>query len=296
MFALREDLRFAFRVLAKKPAWTAAAILAFGLGIGFNTAMYSTADGLLFRPLGVPDEDRLVAIAPQEKGRTSLGESISVPDYLALKEHARGVEDITAWTSRDANLTGQGSPTRVSEYRVSASLFRALRVAPAAGNFFDESSETPGHDRVVVLSYPLWQTRFGADRSIVGRSIQLDGLSYTVLGIAPDRFRYPLTVELWTPLALSPAERTDNRHFFLGAFARLRPGVTMAQADAEAGSIAGIVARQYPAPRCPAVGAHFRRPHLQLHPPDAGFGRLPPAHRVRQRGQLAVRSLRGALA
>ena len=224
MFALREDLRFAFRVLAKKPAWTAAAILAFGLGIGFNTAMYSTADGLLFRPLGVPEEDRLVAIAPQEKGRTTLGDSISVPDYLALKEQARGVEDITAWTSWDANLTGQGSPTRVSGYRVSASLFRALRLAPAAGNYFDDSSEVPGHDRVVVLSYPLWQNRFGADRSIVGRSIELDGRAYTVLGIAPDKFRYPLTVELWTPLALSPAERRDNRHFFLGAFAQAAAG------------------------------------------------------------------------
>lgn len=246
MFALREDLRFAFRVLAKKPAWTAAAILAFGLGIGFNTAMYSTADGLLFRPLGVPDEDRLASLAPQEKGRSSLGESVSVPDYLALKERARGVEDVTAWTSWDTNLTGHGSPTRVSGYRVSASMFRALRLAPAAGNFFDDSSESPGHDRVVVLSYPLWQSRFGADPAIVGRTIQLDGQPYLVLGVAPDRFRYPLTVELWTPLALSANERQDNRHFFLGVFARLRPGVTIGQADAEAGSIAETVARQYP--------------------------------------------------
>jgi putative ABC transport system permease protein len=246
MFALREDLRFAFRVLAKKPAWTAAAIVAFGLGIGFNTAMYSTADGLLFRPLGVPQEDRLVSLAPQEKDRSFLGENVSVPDYLALKERARGVEDVTAWTSWDANLTGQGSPTRVSGYRVSASMFRALRLAPAAGNFFDDSAESPGHDRVVVLSYPLWESRFGADPAIVGRSIQLDGQPYLVLGVAPDRFRYPPTVELWTPLALSAAERQDNRHFFLGVFARLRPGVTIGQADADAGSIAETVARQYP--------------------------------------------------
>jgi predicted permease len=223
---LRQDVRYGVRTLRKTPGLTAVAALTLALGIGANTAIFSLVDGILFRALPFPVPDRLVASA--------MG-SYPKGAFAALREQASTM-DVAAYAEGDAyNLTGLGEAVRLTGTQVSAELFSVLGARPALGRTFRRGEDIAGQDRLVILSHRLWQQRFGANPAIVGRSVQLDGVSRLVVGVMPAEFRFPSPdTLLWVPLRHDPR---DTVAYWAGDFmpvvGRLRPNATIDQADAE---------------------------------------------------------------
>jgi putative ABC transport system permease protein len=233
------DIRFAFRTLAKTPAFAAISALTLGLGIGANTAIFSVVNSVLLSPLPYSEPERIVMVCNrwQRFEKTWL----SNPEYLDYRDQCSSFEEVAAWTTTNANLTGGHEPERVSVGVLTASLFPVLGVEPVLGRPFSEEEDLPGKDQVAVLSYGLWQRRFGGDPAVIGNTIELDGRSRTVLGIMPARFKLPLDfgedgpTDLWIPLAMDPGsvDRTERGSHYLYSAARLAPGASTEQATAE---------------------------------------------------------------
>lgn len=245
MRSVCQDLSYGLRILAKNPAFGAVSVFALALGIGANTAIYSVADVLLFRPLMLPDLDRLVVVAGTVPG-SSFAWQISPADLVDFREQNRTLDHVSAYVWWAANLTGDGEPERVQGFRVTSGFFNALAQAAARGRTLLPGEEEPGRERVVVLSYALWQRRFGADPNVVGRVIQVNGQGYEVVGVMPKDFRYPAPAELWAPLPMSPAYRGTRGAFDLYAIARLKPSATLGEANAELEAIARRLSEQHP--------------------------------------------------
>jgi putative ABC transport system permease protein len=253
---LGDDIRFGLRTIRKNPGFSSAAVLVLGLGIGANAAVFSFLDALFLRPFPFEGLDRLMTVweTHPQQGRqpdaahTGSGQRYAVApaDYLDWKEN-QAFERFAAFRYRELNLTGGDQPERVRAVLATAEFFPGLGVPPMLGRTIMEEDERPGHDAVVLLSHALWRDRFGSDPDVVGRTCALNGRAYTVVGVMPSDFDFPLGgVRLWLPLALSPAERVDRRTLSLQILARLRPGVTPAQARAEMGGIAARLAREHP--------------------------------------------------
>ncbi|HVG09413.1 MAG TPA: ABC transporter permease [Thermoanaerobaculia bacterium] len=241
-----QDLRYAFRQLAKSPGFTLIAILTLALGVGATTSIFSVVDGVLLRPLPFPDPDRLVRVYPlTEKGEPN---AISVLNFLDWRKQSRTIEAASLLNSGSVNLTGTGGePERLSGAWVSPEFFSVLKAPLLSGRGFAKGEDQPKAPNVVVLSSELWQRRFGGDRGLVGRTINLDGEPYTVIGIA-GRNRWPSIADLWLPFELSEnALDPDNRGaIYLSVVARLAPGVSLEKARAETSSIAAALAAEYP--------------------------------------------------
>ena len=246
---LLQDLRFAFRMLRKSPGFTAVAVLTLALGIGANTSIFSVVYAVLLKALPYPRPDRLVMVY----------ENVSLPSYQNSRNEVTPgnfsdwssqntvLENMAAYRNRSFNLTGTGKPLRVEGELVSANFFTTLQVVPALGRGFSETEDSPGASHVVVMSDGLWKSRFGSDPQILGQKLLLDGESYAVIGIAPPGFHFPdLDDQLWVPLALSPAERENRGSHNLDVFARLKPDVTLQQAQAEMSVIAKHLTELYP--------------------------------------------------
>ena len=247
MHAFFRDLRYAIRSLTRQPGFTAAVVITLALGIGANTAIFSVVNGVLLRPLPYPNDDRLTAIWTLfSNGQT---ETASVPDYIDWKAQGSSFAGMSAYANSNDNLAAPGGePERIPSSRVIADYFQTLGVTPAAGRFFVPDDFVFGSHRVVVLSYGLWQRRFGGDRSIVGRSITLNARPYTVVGVAPEGMRLPARAQLWSPYAVDPSAPPPNRRGdFLTVVGRLKPGVTIARAQAEMSGIAKRLETAYPA-------------------------------------------------
>src|SRR5437867_521848 len=183
------DLRFAFRQLLKNPGFTAVAVLTLALGIGANTAVFSVVNAVLLRPLPYPESDRLVQLS--EAGRDWSGGPISYPNFTDWKAQQTVFENVGLYRWVNYNLTGTGEPLRLSVGEMAADAFGALRVPPALGRTFTADEDKPGGPRVAVLSYALWQSRFGRDLAILNQSIALDGNAFTVVGVMPAGFEFP---------------------------------------------------------------------------------------------------------
>jgi putative ABC transport system permease protein len=242
-----QDLRFGVRMLMKSPGFTLIAVLTLALGIGANTALFSVINGVLLRPLAYHDPDRLVWLG-HKAAKPNQASAISPPTFVDYRNQCQSFENLTALMyGTGFNLTGDGEPERLQGRRVSANFFDTLGVAPALGRGFLAEEDAPERNRVVVLSHGLWQRRFGADQDIVGKALRLDGQSFTVVGIMPAAFRWQ-TDELWTPLALGPEIFTPRGRGseFLQAIARLKPQVTLQQAQAEVSGVAAQIVRQNP--------------------------------------------------
>src|ERR1700687_4433142 len=196
-------LRYALRMLFKNPGLAIVAILALGFGIGANTAIYSLADILLFRPLLLPDLDRVVTVIGTQKNNKKSFDQIAPADFLDFQRQTRTVDNLGAIVDATMNLTGDGEPERVSGARATAGFFRALGGQPFLGRTFFDSEERSGADRLVVLTYSLWSGRFASDPGILNRSIQLEGQAYRVIGVMPKDFRYRPQTDLWIPLPVS---------------------------------------------------------------------------------------------
>jgi putative ABC transport system permease protein len=241
-----KDIRFAIRGLIKRPGFTVVAVLTLALGIGANTAIFSVINGVLLRPLPFAEADKLVRV--YEK-RLKLGRQrnvASAPDFIDWRNQNRVFEDIAAYAPWSTNLTGGDEPMRLSGTVTSASLFSVLGVRPQLGRTFLAEEDQPNGNRVVMLSHGLWQRRFGSDPGVVGRSIVLNGASFTVVGVMPSGFEFPSKeTELWAPLGLDPSNQEGRGSHYLDVVARLKPGVTLQQAQSNMDAIAGELEKQY---------------------------------------------------
>ncbi len=246
METLWQDLRYGCRVLLRKPSYAAMAVIALGLGIGANTAIFSVVNAVLLRGLPFKDPDRLVWAQGASIQTGEQGGSISPPDFLDYRQQNRLFEHFAALMSLTYTLTGDGEPERVPAARVSADFFETLGVVPMKGRAFLPEEEQEGRNAVAVISHGLWQRRFGSEPDVIGKSLTLNGESYTVVGIMPAGFQFPREVDLWTPFPFRAPQTSVRRFHFLRVVGRLKPGVTLEQAQADITSIARQLEKQYP--------------------------------------------------
>ena len=251
MESIWQDVRYGFRMLIKKPSVTVIAVLALALGVGANTAIFSAVNAVLLRPLPFQDPERIVnvfAASPQNPdGRGEL----SYPDFLDYRARSQTLEYISAYQISGAVLAAGDESVRVTGADVSADLFPLLGVEPLHGRVFTADEERPGAPAVVVLSYEFWQSQYAGDQGIVGRTVKMGG-SRTVIGVMPPGFRFPLEtlnpMQYWMPMDQAGMARwaTQRGAVFLTAVARVKPGVTVGQANAEMASLAASLEAAYP--------------------------------------------------
>ncbi|HEX6717953.1 MAG TPA: ABC transporter permease [Pyrinomonadaceae bacterium] len=244
---LWQDIRYGGRMLLKNPGVTIIVIIALALGIGANTAIFSVVNAVLLRPLPYQESDRLVFL--NEKSPVLDEMSISYPNFTDWRAHNQTFEKMAVSNRASYNLTGAGEAERIITGQVSADLFSVLRVNALHGRVFTNDEDKPGGTPVVVLSYGLWQRRFGGQTSILNQPITLNGKSYTVIGVMPESYAYPSRVEMWVPvgqLSDQPGWQSRGNHPGLYGVARLKPGTTFEQADADMNNIAANLEKQYP--------------------------------------------------
>ena len=244
---LWQDIRYGARMLLKNPGVTIIVIIALALGIGANTAIFSVVNAVLIRPLPYDESERLVFL--NEKSPVLDEMSISYPNFLDWRTHNQTFEKIGVYNRASYNLTGTGEAERIVTGQVSADLFSVLRVNPLHGRVFTNDEDKPGGTPVVVLSYGLWQRRFGGQTSVLNQAITLNGKSYTVIGIMPESYAYPSRAEMYVPvgqLADQPGWQNRGNHPGLYGVARLKPGVTFEQADADMNNLGANLEKQYP--------------------------------------------------
>ncbi len=240
------DVRYAARMLKNSPGFALTAILTMALGIGATTAIFSVCDAMLWKPVPLPHLESLVMIHQAVPGEPNDWNDATPADLEDIRRENRSLENFASWWRRLANLSGSGEPERVLQTASTSNFFEVLGVQPARGRAFETGEDQPGREREVILSDGLWRRRFGANPAIVGQSIHVDDQGYTVVGVMPPSFDFPLATEIWTPLALTPAERSSRRSQTLESMGRLKPGRTVKQAAAEVDSIAARLEKTYP--------------------------------------------------
>src|SRR6266496_2474971 len=243
------DLKFALRQLLKNPGFTAVAVLTLALGIGANTAIFSVVNGVLLRPLPFAEAERLVWLGGWAGNDKEQG--VTPADFLDYRAQCQSFAHLAASVSETVpvNLTGSGEPERLQGALVTANYLDVFGVKPALGRTFLAGEDQEGRDRVVVLSHGLWVRRFGRDPSIINKAVTLDSQSFIVIGVMPSQFQYPSGAELWKPFGFpaSPESPFRSREFhMLRPVARLKAGVTLAQAQSEVGTIAERLQALYP--------------------------------------------------
>lgn len=245
---LTQDLRYALRMIRKRPVFAVVAVIALAFGIGANTAVFSVVNAILLRPFDFPEPDRLVSLRAADPRRPNVALMVTPADYFDWTRRCSSFESMSASTIHDYVLrTDGGDPESIRGVQVTTSFLTTLGATPAFGRPFRPGEDEPGHDQVVLLSDMLWRQRFAADRSVVGRTILLDGRRFLIIGVMPPGFEFPLpAAALWTPLALTPPEREDRRTQYLVAAARLRKGVSIAQARSELIVQAERLEREHP--------------------------------------------------
>jgi predicted permease len=247
------DLRFGTRMLRKNPGFTGVAVLTLALGIGANTAIFAVVNAVLLRPLPFKQPSRLLMLF---EGIPKLGfpkMGFSAPDFVLFERAQKSFDSVGVYQNRYFNISGGREPERLMAARISSSVFPMLGVEPMLGRTFTTGEDAPGQN-VVILSHGLWHRRFGADPGIVGRNLELNRQPYTVIGVMPKAFNFPLRgpqgsepAELWVPMAFTATELEGwGTNYMNGALARLRPGMTFEQASAEAESLSRSIGSNYP--------------------------------------------------
>ncbi len=229
------DLRYGLRGLRARPGFTAAALVTLTLGIGATTAIFSIVRAVLIEPLPYAAPDRLVMLWHNYASINLPKATLSVPANIEYRDHVAGFESVAVGTNWNANLTGAGEPERVQGMRVTGGFLRTLGVGVTRGRDFLPEEDRPGGEGVVILTDGLWKRRFGADPGIVGKPIDLNGQAHTVVGILPPGFSFLMPADLLKPIAFKPEEEAPSNHGFeyLIGLARLKPGVTFAQARSQ---------------------------------------------------------------
>lgn len=254
METIWQDLRYGIRMLLKAPSFSIVATIALALGIGANTAIFSVVNAVLLRPLPFPNADQLMMIWETDSKLGQVSGTASYPNFADWRDQNHVFERLSSYYNNDFIMTGRGDSARLQGTVVTADLFPLLGVAPAIGRVFLPAEDKP-NDRgpVVVLSQQLFQQRFNADPNVVGQSMVLNGRNYTIVGVMPSAFQFPIQnepVELWTTMSVDMEGKepfTDSRGaHYLSVIGRLKPGVSKEQAQAELTSISARLEQQYP--------------------------------------------------
>ena len=246
---MKQDFREALRFLAANPGFAAVVILTLGLAIGVNSTIFSVLNGVLLRPLEYDDPDRLVGLWESNEAQGLERSEVSAATYIDWRERTRTIQNIGLYRYRGFTLTNEGEAERVSSVDVSPVLFELLGVPPLIGRIFSDADERPGSERQVVLSHGAWTRRFGRDPAAVGRTLQLDAATHTIVGVMPADFRLPADdeeVEMWSPLTLDLGALVSRPHRMYHAIGRLAPGATIARAREDMALVAAGVARENP--------------------------------------------------
>ena len=246
MGTLIQDVKYGLRMLAKNPGYTGVAVLTLALGIGANTAIFSSINAMLLRPFSFQDLSRVVSVWETAPAQGLQHASAAPANFRDWTEQSRTLELLTAIHGWDSNLTGEGIADHLEGARVTPNFFRLAGSAPQLGRAFTAEDFKPGHGDVLILSHGFWQRRLGGNPNAVGRTLLLDSQKITVIGIMPADFDFPVGADAWAPLDLSAAAADRSNHY-LRVIGRLRPGVSQAQAQAELETIAAGLAAQYPA-------------------------------------------------
>lgn len=250
MRTLLEDVRYGLRLLRRSPGFTAAAVLTLALGIGVNVAIFGVVNVFLLTPLAYDAPDRVAFVFGWNQKTQQRRFSLPLADVEDLRRQSSSFQEMAAYAYQDANLTGDAErPERVQAYRVTGSTFRLLGVRPLHGRTLQPEDAAPNAPDVAVLSYGLWQRRFGGESSAVGRTLMLNGAAYTIAGVMPRSFEFPIfnfKGEVWTPFKTAPADLTRGSSPSVVAVARLKSGVSYDQADGEVQAIMARLAVDYP--------------------------------------------------
>ncbi len=252
---LGQELRYALRLLARSPGFAAVAILTLALGIGANTAIFSVIDAVLLRPLPYLHPDQLVEV------KNGPGFPLAGPDFLDFQSQNRTFAGMALYTfAQSYNLTGAGEPSYVSGVATEANFFSIMGANPFLGRTWAKGEDKEGAGHEVILSYGLWQSQFGGDRTIIGKNIELNDEAYTVVGVMPPQFDFPTFADLWVPQDMSRSGLGDRgQHQFL-AVGRMKPGISLHQAEADLSVIAKRLAHLYP-----GTNAHIEAHIYDLH-------------------------------
>jgi putative ABC transport system permease protein len=247
MHNLIADIRYGLRSLMKRPGATVIALVTLALGIGVNTAIFSAVDSILLRPLPFKDSERIVSVWEKSPALGIQQNEAAPANFFDLRNQNQSFEALGAFGPLDINLTGAGEPERLDGQLVTANVFSILGVAPALGRTFLPTEDQPGQEHVVVLSDALWQRRFNRDPSILNRNISLNGESFTVVGVMPSGFFFPLReTEMWVPWAMEPDQASGRGDHYLRLVARLKPEVALERANADLDAIAQRLSAEYP--------------------------------------------------
>ena len=250
MQTLLSDIRYAFRMIAKQPGFAALAILAFALGIGANTAIFSVVNAVLLRPLPYPHSEQLISI--RERTPTFPGGSVSYPNFLDWRAAQHSFTDISLFRRESYNVStpkGGIAPERIGGGRIMFNFLTVLGVAPQLGRDFSEADDVPKGPKVALISDKLWRTRFGASREVLGKQLLIDSVPFEIVGVLPSIVRLPRLAEIYVPLGderAKPGVLLRDNHPGFGAVGRLKPGVTLEQANADLDTIAAALEKKYP--------------------------------------------------
>jgi predicted permease len=243
---LWQDLRYGARMLSTNPGFTLIAIFTLALGIGANTTIFSLADACMLRPFNFPNQDRLVMI--WEKGQGGFQKGFVAPgNFNDFLEQSQSFERLVAIEQQPFDLTGADYPERFDGCGVSTNFFDALGAGAALGRAFQPGEDEPGRNQVVVLKHSLWVRRFGADPGIIGKALTLNAKTFTVIGVAPPDFNFPHNaVEVWSPIVFDARAKRDRGEHYLQVLGALKPGVSVARADADIDAISQRAERLFP--------------------------------------------------
>ena len=259
---IARDVRHAFRMLVRTPVFSLVAILTFAVGIGANTAVFSIVDGVLLRGLPYPDADRITMVWLDNRREHIKDDITSFPNYRDWRDQNSSYAHLAAYSETAFALTGAGEPERLFGAQVTTNFFDVMGVKPLMGRLFTTANESEGQDALVVISYGLWQRRFGAAPDVVGKTITLNTRVYEIIGVMPPELRWPQRAELWKPLAPPQQARESRGSFWLPVIGRLKPGVTLEAAQTEMAGISARLEQAYPGNR--GYGANVVRLRDQM--------------------------------
>src|ERR1700726_258527 len=239
-----QDLRYGVRMLRKNPAFSVVAILTLALGIGANAAIFSVVNSVLLKPLAIEDPARVMFLREQWR---DLFPSVAIANFADIQRQSTSFASLSAANNASFNLASQQAPERVDGELATADYFATFGVQPILGRVFTSEEDKPGHEQVVVISERLWRARLRADSAIVGRPIRINGMPYTVVGVMPKTFDPLLNnSDLWIPQAFTARQLADRDNHYLNVMGRLKPGVSLAQAQSELDVIALRLQKEYP--------------------------------------------------
>jgi len=274
--------RHALRTLAKNPAWTFAAVACLAIGIGANTTVYSAMRAIVIEPVPTPNSERLVMMSevkPREPDDPDF-DQLAPANLIDWMRQTRTLEHVAAFAWWDVNLTGINEPERVTGFRVTPEFFRTLGERPVLGRSFTDDEGREGNTDRVILGHPLWMRRFGGDPGVIGRTVRLNGIPHTIVGVMGEDFIFPPGAELWKAFALDGATAADRDGRWVSAIARVRPTSTLEEARTEARTIARRLELQYP-----DMNAKWG---MKVEPAQVFYGRHPRPYMVAMFGSVAL--------